>query len=278
LNFWSAKNDASLFVVGTHTKKRPHGLVWVRCFSGEVMEMLEVGIEEVMAMSNFKVRFLLPRSHPYTLRPSPSLLAPFVHPFSFFSISPFLLFQSIKSTVGGLPLFHFSAVEPHTTLWDTHPTFTQFKSLMLDFFRGTEMDGVSLKGLERVISITIGGSSAAEEAQRESAEAVANGAQNRAVQSLIGGMNLGGAGGDFDEDKSLPVVHFRTYTYVLLQRLSSLDPLTLSPPLLSPSETASSSCVPVFPNPVSNSSPTVPISPSRCEGARRRVPTCGSRR
>lgn len=55
LNFWSVKNDASLFLIGTHTKKRPHGLIWARCFSGEVMEMLEVGIEEVMAMSHFKV-------------------------------------------------------------------------------------------------------------------------------------------------------------------------------------------------------------------------------
>jgi len=59
LNFWSSKNDASLFLIGTHTKKRPHGLVWARCFAGEVMEMLEVGIEEVMAMSNFKVRLSL---------------------------------------------------------------------------------------------------------------------------------------------------------------------------------------------------------------------------
>lgn len=56
LAFWASKNDASLFLVGSHTKKRPHGLVWARCFAGEVMEMLEVGIEEVMAMSNFKVR------------------------------------------------------------------------------------------------------------------------------------------------------------------------------------------------------------------------------
>lgn len=60
LNFWASKNDASLFLIGTHTKKRPHGLVWARCFAGEVMELLEVGIEEVMEMSHFKVRPVLP--------------------------------------------------------------------------------------------------------------------------------------------------------------------------------------------------------------------------
>ncbi|GAA6026795.1 hypothetical protein JCM8097_005867 [Rhodosporidiobolus ruineniae] len=173
LNFWSAKNDSSLFLVGTHTKKRPHGLVWVRCFAGEVMEMLEVGIEEVMAMS---------------------------------------LFKSLKSTVGGIPLFHFSAVEPHVSLWDSHPTFSQFKSILLDFFRGNEMDGVALKGLERVISVTIGGSSASEEAARTSAEGAANGAgSSKAVDSLIGAIKPPGATSEYDEDKSLPVVHFRTY-------------------------------------------------------------------
>ncbi|GAA5829611.1 hypothetical protein JCM11251_000222 [Rhodosporidiobolus azoricus] len=171
LNFWAAKNDASLFLVGTHTKKRPHGLVWVRCFAGEVMEMLETGIEEVMAMSNFK---------------------------------------SLKSTIGAPPLFHFSSVEPHSTLWDTHPTFTQFKSLLLDFFRGNEMDGVALKGLERVISVTIGGSAAGQEG-KEAAEGAANG-KGKAVDSLIAPISGGGATGDYDEDKSLPVVHFRTYT------------------------------------------------------------------
>ncbi|GAA5970002.1 hypothetical protein JCM11641_000229 [Rhodosporidiobolus odoratus] len=175
LQFWSAKNDASLFLVGTHTKKRPHGLVWVRCFAGEVMEMLETGIDEVMEMSSFK---------------------------------------SIKSTVGGIPLFHFSSVEPHSNLWETHPTFTQFKSILLDFFRGNEMDGVALKGLERVISVTIGGSSTAEGAARASAEGAANGDAGAAgaVESLIGAIKPQNGGGDYDEDKTLPVVHFRTYT------------------------------------------------------------------
>ncbi|KAG0666680.1 rRNA-binding ribosome biosynthesis protein rpf2 [Rhodotorula mucilaginosa] len=177
LNFWSVKNDASLFLIGTHTKKRPHGLIWARCFSGEVMEMLEVGIEEVMAMSDFK---------------------------------------GIKSAAGAVPLFHFSAVEPHANLWETHPTFTQFKSILLDFFRGNELDGVALKGLERVISVTIGGT-ASDEANARAAgtEAANNGGsgKGKAVESLIGAIPTGGATTEsWDEDNSLPVVHFRTYT------------------------------------------------------------------
>ncbi|POY74398.1 hypothetical protein BMF94_2592 [Rhodotorula taiwanensis] len=174
LNFWSVKNDASLFLIGTHTKKRPHGLIWARCFSGEVMEMLEVGIEEVMAMSHFK---------------------------------------GIKSAAGAVPLFHFSAVEPHANLWDTHPTFTQFKSILLDFFRGHELDGVALKGLERVISVTIGGSASDEAGAREGVEAAVEGVKGKAVESLIGAVPTGGATTEsWDEDKALPVVHFRTYS------------------------------------------------------------------
>ncbi|GAA6011584.1 hypothetical protein JCM11491_004696 [Sporobolomyces phaffii] len=187
LNFWSSKNDASLFLIGTHTKKRPHGLVWVRCFAGEVMEMLEVGIEEVMAMSDFK---------------------------------------GIKSTAGSVPLFHFSATEPHSTLWDSHPTYQQFKSILLDFFRGNEMDGVALKGLERVISVTIGSSSA-----EEAGQALQNAAgKGKAVESLIGGLNRNpNGGGDYEEDKSLPVVHFRTYNVHFMRSGVSTPRVELSP-------------------------------------------------
>ncbi|GAA5882564.1 hypothetical protein JCM16303_002044 [Sporobolomyces ruberrimus] len=188
LNFWSAKNDASLFLIGTHTKKRPHGLVWVRCFAGEVMEMLEVGIEEVMAMTDFK---------------------------------------GVKSTAGSVPLFHFSATEPHSTLWDSHPTYQQFKSILLDFFRGNEMDGVALKGLERVISVTIGSSTA-----DEAGEALQNaaGGKGKAVESLIGGLNRNpNDGGDYEEDKSLPVVHFRTYNVHFMRSGVPTPRVELSP-------------------------------------------------
>ncbi|GJN88374.1 hypothetical protein Rhopal_001340-T1 [Rhodotorula paludigena] len=191
LNFWASKNDASLFLIGTHTKKRPHGLVWARCFAGEVMELLEVGIEEVMEMSHFK---------------------------------------GIKSNMGAVPLFHFTATEPHANLWDSHPTFQQFKSLLLDFFRGNEMDGVSLKGLQRVISVTIGDSPAS--AADVEGAATANGAgKGKAVESLIGSLNGAGtaAGQDYVEDKSLPPVHFRTYSVQFMRSGLPQPRVELSP-------------------------------------------------
>jgi ribosome production factor 2 len=55
LEFWAQKNDASLFVVGQSTKKRPDGLVFARTFDGHVLDMCEVGVEEFVGMDKFKV-------------------------------------------------------------------------------------------------------------------------------------------------------------------------------------------------------------------------------
>lgn len=56
LEFWAAKNDASLFVVGQSTKKRPNGLTFVRMFDNQVLDMMEVGIDSWAGMDDFKVR------------------------------------------------------------------------------------------------------------------------------------------------------------------------------------------------------------------------------
>ncbi|SGY40914.1 BQ5605_C003g02442 [Microbotryum silenes-dioicae] len=194
LSFWSTKNDASLFLVGTHTKKRPHVLIWVRCFANEVMEMLEVGIEEVMPMSAFK---------------------------------------GIKSTPGSTPLFHFASTSSHANLWESHPTFTQYKSLMLDFFRGVEMDGVALKGLERVISITIGHNTL--DANTESLQDALNreSTQNKgqaALSSLLTSSSQAKSGThDSEEDPTLPLIHFRTYTVKFLRSGVSTPLVALEP-------------------------------------------------
>ncbi|EPQ50726.1 Brix-domain-containing protein [Gloeophyllum trabeum ATCC 11539] len=60
LEFWAQKNDASLFVVGQSTKKRPHGLTFVRMFDCKVLDMCEVGIEAFVSMHAFKT----PKSTP----------------------------------------------------------------------------------------------------------------------------------------------------------------------------------------------------------------------
>ena len=55
LEFWSTKNDASLFVIGQTTKKRPHGLTFVRMYDGKVLDIVEVGVDNWVSMASFKV-------------------------------------------------------------------------------------------------------------------------------------------------------------------------------------------------------------------------------
>ncbi|KAF8155431.1 Brix domain-containing protein [Crassisporium funariophilum] len=60
LEFWADKNDASMFVVGQTTKKRPHGMTFVRMYDGKVLDMMEVGVESWVGMADFKT----PKSTP----------------------------------------------------------------------------------------------------------------------------------------------------------------------------------------------------------------------
>ena len=55
--FWAQKNDASMFVLGQSTKKRPNGLVIARTFDTRVLDMCELGVDGFVSMAAFKVRF-----------------------------------------------------------------------------------------------------------------------------------------------------------------------------------------------------------------------------
>ena len=54
LEFFSEKNDASLFIIGSNSKKRPNNLVLARTFDHQVLDMIEVGIENPKFLSEFK--------------------------------------------------------------------------------------------------------------------------------------------------------------------------------------------------------------------------------
>ncbi|XP_014782033.1 ribosome production factor 2 homolog [Octopus bimaculoides] len=54
LDFFSARSDASLFMFGSHSKKKPANLVIGRFFDHHVMDMIELGIEEFKSMMDEK--------------------------------------------------------------------------------------------------------------------------------------------------------------------------------------------------------------------------------
>lgn len=57
LEFWAHKNDASMFVLGQSTKKRPNGLIIARMFDGRLLDMCELGVDRFVSMDEFKVRY-----------------------------------------------------------------------------------------------------------------------------------------------------------------------------------------------------------------------------
>jgi ribosome production factor 2 len=56
LEFWATKNDASMFVVGQTSKKRPNNLVFARMYDYRLLDMVEVGVDKFVPMSEFKVK------------------------------------------------------------------------------------------------------------------------------------------------------------------------------------------------------------------------------
>lgn len=54
LEFFSKKSDCSLFLFGSHNKKRPHNLIFGRLFDFHVLDMIELGIEKYVSLSDIK--------------------------------------------------------------------------------------------------------------------------------------------------------------------------------------------------------------------------------
>lgn len=113
IEFLCQKNDCSLFVLGTHNKKRPHNLIFGRMFGHpefHLLDMIEMGIEEYKGIAECKGN---------------------------------------KKAPGAKPCFVFQGNE-----WTDDNKYGKLRSILLDFFRGTEVDQICLAGLDHVIVCT----------------------------------------------------------------------------------------------------------------------------
>eukprot|EP01138_Halocafeteria_seosinensis_P000143 gb/GECG01000148.1/.p1 GENE.gb/GECG01000148.1/~~gb/GECG01000148.1/.p1 ORF type:complete len:318 (+),score=43.64 gb/GECG01000148.1/:1-954(+) len=63
--------------------------------------------------------------------------------------SPLDEFTGLKAAIGAKPLFLFNGES-----WDTDLNLSNFKNFILDFFRGRQIDSVSLPAIDHVISVT----------------------------------------------------------------------------------------------------------------------------
>lgn len=115
LEFFSDKNDASLIVYASHSKKRPQALTFVRMFDFKVLDMLEllVDVETFRSLSQFK---------------------------------------NAKTAVGLKPLLSFSGSAFESP---TANAYTQAKSIFLDLFKGPDVPNVDVEGLQYMIHFSV---------------------------------------------------------------------------------------------------------------------------
>ena len=113
--FWADKNDTSLMVYGSHSKKRPHCLTLMRMFGYKVLDMLELLID----------------------------------PETFRSLSQF---KNAKAAVGLKPLLSFSGSAFESPIQND---YTLAKSLLLDLFKGPNTDKVDVEGLKYMIHFSV---------------------------------------------------------------------------------------------------------------------------
>lgn len=116
LEFFAQKNDAALLVFGSHSKKRPHCLTLVRCFDGRVLELLEL----------------------------------YLQPEAFRTLAQF---RGRSCGVGLKPLILFAGARFEGPGEDK---YTLAKSLLLDLFRGQEVQSVDVEGLQYLVSVSVG--------------------------------------------------------------------------------------------------------------------------
>jgi len=169
LAFWSSKNDASLFAIGMHSKKRPNNLVFARTFNNSVMDMMELGIEKAISVKEARAAS------------GSSGYAP-----------------------NQKPLFHF-----HGDLFETHSVYQQFKSVILDFFHGDEVDKINLAGLEHVISCSVG--SQGDELLDSTTQGASSSSKAVPITSLTDPSTSSSS-----NNSTLSLIHFRTYSIKLL--------------------------------------------------------------
>lgn len=205
--FWSGKNDASLFMFGNSQKKRPDNLTWVRMFDGQVLDMVEMGVVAAKGMSEFKG----------VQRPG----------------------------VGMRPLFHFSGpqftapVDATTSMiagaegteHDPTGAYQQFKSMLLDFYRGEELktNQIALSGLQHVISVTAAPTDAANKTETTQSN---GGGDTLADLYKAAGLTPNGTVVTPSTSSTITsppgtLIHFRVYTIQLLASGSKIPRVEL---------------------------------------------------
>ncbi|KAK0731557.1 Brix domain-containing protein [Lasiosphaeris hirsuta] len=114
LTFFSEKNDCSLVLFASSSKKRPHTITFARTFDYKMLDMLEFNLDAA----------------------------------TYRSISQF---KTQKIPVATRPLMVFAGTAFESPVPNA---FTMAKSMLIDFFRGENVDKIDVEGLRYVVVVS----------------------------------------------------------------------------------------------------------------------------
>jgi ribosome production factor 2 len=123
LEFLMTKNDAALFAMGSHNKKRPNNLVVGRTFDRQLLDMVELGIVYFKSMQDYGGTVFKKRV----------------------GSKPLLLFQGDlwqQNSAGGAAAGTNAA------------DLAKIRNLLTDFYRGDVVDKLVVTGIDHVITFT----------------------------------------------------------------------------------------------------------------------------
>lgn len=115
LEFFSGKNDSSLLLFGSHSKKRPNALTIVRTFDAHILDMIELLLvpDTLRTMAQFK--------------------------------------NAHKPAVGLKPLVAFAGTPFENPVASP---YTLAKSLLMDLLKGPDVPSVDVEGLQYIICVS----------------------------------------------------------------------------------------------------------------------------
>ncbi|KAK3522764.1 hypothetical protein QTP86_034195, partial [Hemibagrus guttatus] len=120
LEFFSKKSDCSLFLFGSHNKKRPNNLIFGRLFDFHVLDMFELGIEKFTSLKEVKIKLAC------------------------------IMNRITVSVQRGRSPCWCLQVNP----FETDKEYIRLRSVLTDFFRGPSVSAVRLAGLDHVLHFT----------------------------------------------------------------------------------------------------------------------------